>query len=69
MVNADSRAKYDALLDERGLDTVVVDLKDDLGRLRFEPRDPLVKSIGRTVNPLDVEGYVAEMKAKSYNFV
>ena len=64
MVKADSRAKYDALLTERGLDTVVVDLKDDQGRLRFEPRDPLVKSIGRTVNPLDVEGYVKEMKAK-----
>jgi len=28
MVKADSRAKYDALLTERGLDTVVVDLKD-----------------------------------------
>lgn len=64
MVRADSRAKYDALLDERGLDTVVVDLKDDLGRLRFEPRDPLVKAIGRAVNPLDVEGFVGEMKAK-----
>jgi hypothetical protein len=64
MVQPDSRAKYDSLLTDRGLDAVVIDLKDDVGRLRFEPRDPLVKSIGRTVNPLDVEGYVAEMKAK-----
>jgi hypothetical protein len=64
MVDPDSRAKYDALLTERGLDTVVVDLKDDHGRLRFEPKDPLVKAIGRTVNPLDVEAYVKEMKAK-----
>jgi len=64
MVQPDSRAKYDTLLTDRGLDTIVIDLKDDVGRLRFEPRDPLVKSIGRTVNPLDVEAYVAEMKAK-----
>lgn len=64
MVNADSRAKYDAVMTERKLDMVVVDLKDDYGRLRFEPRDPLVKTLGKSVNPLDVEGFVAEMKAK-----
>jgi len=64
MVHPDSRATYDAMLTQRGLDTVVVDLKDDNGRLRFEPRDPLVKAIGRISNPLDVEGYVREMKAK-----
>jgi hypothetical protein len=64
MVGPGSRAKYDALMTDRGLDTVVVDLKDDVGRLRYEPRDPLVKAIGRTVNPLDIEGFVAEMKAK-----
>lgn len=64
MVHPDSRATYDALMTNRGLDTVVVDLKDDNGRLRFEPQDPLVKAIGRISNPLDVEGYVKEMKAK-----
>ncbi|OHD16357.1 MAG: hypothetical protein A2Y38_06215 [Spirochaetes bacterium GWB1_59_5] len=64
MVRPDSRATYDALMTDRGLDTVVVDLKDDNGRLRFEPIDPLVKAIGKTSNPLDVEGFVKEMKAK-----
>jgi len=64
MVHPESRAVYDSLMTQRGLDTVVVDLKDDNGRLRFEPRDPLVKAIGRTSNPLDVEGFVKEMKAK-----
>lgn len=64
MTGTQSRAKYDALMSERGLDTVVLDLKDDFGRLRFEPKDPLVKSIGKTVNPLDVEAFVKEMKAK-----
>lgn len=64
MTGTQSRAKYDALMTDRGLDTVVLDLKDDLGRLRFEPKDPLIKAIGKTVNPLDVEGFVKEMKAK-----
>ncbi|MBU0926325.1 MAG: hypothetical protein KKA67_01115 [Spirochaetes bacterium] len=63
-VRPETRASYDRLMTERGLDTVVVDLKDDYGRLRFEPRDPLVKAIGKTVNPLDVEGFTGEMKAK-----
>jgi hypothetical protein len=64
MIHADSRAKYDAVMTDRNLDMVVVDVKDDYGRLRFEPQDPLVRSIGRWVNPLDIEGFVKEMKAK-----
>jgi hypothetical protein len=64
MVHADTRAKYDAVMTDRNLDMVVVDLKDDYGRLRFEPQDPLVRSIGRWVSPLDIEAYVKEMKAK-----
>lgn len=64
VVRPESRAKYDEFLTGRGLDTIVVDLKDDHGRLRYESRDPLVRSIGRSSNPLDVEGFVTEMKAK-----
>lgn len=64
MVRPETRASYDSLLSDRGLDTIVIDLKDDFGRLRFEPQDPLIKAIGRTVNPLDIEPFVAEMKAK-----
>ena len=64
MVNPESRAKYDKLMDAHNMDMIVLDLKDDYGRLRFEPQDPLIKTIGRTVNPLDVEAFVSEMKAK-----
>ncbi|MFH2114666.1 MAG: putative glycoside hydrolase, partial [Spirochaetota bacterium] len=64
MVDPDSRARYNDLMDEHNMDMVVIDLKDDYGRLRFEPRNPLIRAIGRTVNPLDVEAYVTEMKAK-----
>ena len=64
MVNPESRAKYLGVLERHNLDSVVVDLKDDLGRLRFEPRSELVRRLGRSVNPLDVETFVAEMKTR-----
>jgi hypothetical protein len=64
VVNPVSRAKYNDLMDKHNMDMLVIDLKDDYGRLRFEPRNPLVKEIGRTVNPLDIEAFVSEMKAK-----
>ena len=69
MVNPASRVKYIDVLRSHNLDMVVVDLKDDMGRLRFEPRTDLVKRLGRTVNPLDVEGFVAEMKASGIYLV
>ncbi len=65
MVHADSRARFDKVMTERNLDMVTVDLKDDVGQLRFTPRDPAIAAIGRTVSPLDIEGFVREMKAKN----
>lgn len=64
MVRPESRARFDAVMDERKLDMLVIDLKDDYGRLRYEPKDPLVRSMGRWVAPLDVENFVREYKAK-----
>ena len=64
VVHPESRAKYDKIMDNRRLDAVVVDMKDDFGRLRFEPRDPFVRGIGKVSSPLDVESFVKEWKAK-----
>jgi len=64
IVHEDSRAKYDKIMEERRLDTIVVDMKDDFGRLRYEPRDPVVAKIGKVSTPLDVEAFVREWKAK-----
>jgi hypothetical protein len=64
VVHPESRAKYDKIMDERRLDAVVVDMKDDYGHLRFEPNDPLVRKIGKVSSPLDVEQFVKEWKAK-----
>ena len=64
VVHPESRAKYDKVMDDRRLDAVVVDMKDDFGRLRFEPRDPVVRRIGKVSSPLDVEAFVKDWKAK-----
>jgi hypothetical protein len=64
LVHEASRAKYDKIMDGRKLDAVVVDMKDDFGRLRFEPRDPLLQRIGKVSSPLDVESFVKDWKAK-----
>lgn len=62
VVRPETRKEYNELLTSRNLETIVVDLKDDFGRLRYNSEDPLVKSIARSVNPLDVEAFVKEMK-------
>lgn len=64
VVNSAPREKYGKIMDERRLDTVVVDMKDDFGRLRFDPRDPLLRKIGKVSSPLDVEAFTAQWKAK-----
>ncbi|HUW40837.1 MAG TPA: putative glycoside hydrolase [Rectinemataceae bacterium] len=64
VVNPATRAKYDKFMDNRRLDAVVVDMKDDFGRLRFEPRDPAIRRIGKVSNPLNIESFVSQWKAK-----
>ncbi len=57
-------APYLKTIESRALDMVVVDMKDDYGRLRFTPRDPSVAAKGRSFNPIDIEALVSTMKAK-----
>jgi hypothetical protein len=64
VVQPEPRAKYDKVMDNHRLDAVVIDMKDDFGRLRFEPRDPLIGKIGKTSSPLDIDAFVKEWKAK-----
>jgi hypothetical protein len=64
VVNPSSRSKYESIMDSRRLDAVVVDMKDDTGRLRFDPKDPLVRRIGKVSNPLDIESFAKDWKAK-----
>jgi hypothetical protein len=64
MVHPETREKYFGLMKERKLNAVVVDMKDDFGRLRFEPKTPLLKTMGKTASPMDVESFVADAKAR-----
>jgi hypothetical protein len=64
VVHQDKRDKYDKVMTDRKLDSVVVDMKDDFGRLRFEPRDPLLRRMGKVSSPLDIESFVDAWKAK-----
>ncbi len=57
-------APYLSIIEDRGLDMVVVDMKDDYGRLRFRPRNAAVAAKGRVFDPIDVEAFVSTMKQK-----
>jgi len=62
--NPRSLAPYLDLISKRGLDMVVVDMKDDYGRLRFSPRDPAIRAKGRTFSPVDIEAFAAALKPR-----
>ncbi len=58
-----SLAPYLATIDAKKLNMVVIDMKDDYGRLRFAPRNPAITALGRVFNPVDIEAFAATMKA------
>jgi hypothetical protein len=41
---------------------VVIDMKDDYGRLRFTPNNPAISAKGRVFRPLDIENVLQTMK-------
>jgi hypothetical protein len=57
-----SLAPYLKVLEERGLDMVVIDMKDDYGRLRFSPDDQDIIAKGRVFRPVDIDGFLKTMK-------
>ncbi|MDR3115261.1 MAG: hypothetical protein LBU25_07055 [Treponema sp.] len=54
---------YLDLIRRQGLNMVVVDMKDDYGRLRFTPNNPAVTAKGRVFRPLDIGPFLQSMKA------
>ena len=60
VINKASREKYLALAASLGLNSIVVDMKDDSGRLRFSPRSPALAGMGSGGEPLDIEGFAEE---------
>lgn len=64
-----TRRKYFDLMGRLGLDAIVVDLKDDSGRLRFQPRSPLLQAEGSVGDAIDLEDFAAEVKARGIYLV
>ncbi|MCX7656521.1 MAG: putative glycoside hydrolase [Treponemataceae bacterium] len=60
-----SLAHYLSLMNERTINLVVIDMKDDYGRLRFSPRNPRIAAKGRVFNPINLDSFLATMKKQS----
>ena len=55
--------KYRKIVNDNKLNSIVIDMKDDYGLLRFEPESPLLKEKGKvTVYKIDVDKLVNEFK-------
>jgi hypothetical protein len=57
-----SLGPYMETIRSRNLNMVVVDMKDDYGRLRFTPRSPALNGWGRVFRPVDLEVFLRQMK-------
>ncbi len=55
--------KYKKIIADNKLNSIVIDMKDDYGLLRFEPNSPMLKEKGKvTQYKIDVEQVVSEFK-------
>ena len=52
------------VMEKSGLDMVVIDMKDDFGRLRFTPNNPEITAKGRVVSPIDLDAFIKDMKER-----
>jgi len=57
-----SLAPYLDIIEKRGLNMVVIDMKDDYGRLRFTPQNPAITAIGRVFRPVDLSVFLKTMR-------
>ncbi|GHU99204.1 hypothetical protein FACS189483_08190 [Spirochaetia bacterium] len=55
---------YLAIFAERGLDLVVIDMKDDYGRFRFTPHNQELTQKGRVFRPVDIDSFLQTMKER-----
>jgi hypothetical protein len=55
---------YLDLIKERNLNMVVIDMKDDYGRLRFSPRNGEISAKGRVFRPLDIDAFLRDLHSR-----
>jgi len=51
-------------ISSKNLNMVVLDMKDDYGRLRFTPKNPAIAEKGRVFRPLDIDSLLANLKSR-----
>jgi hypothetical protein len=55
---------YLDVIAERGLNMIVIDMKDDYGRLRFTPNNGEISAKGRVFRPLDIDAFLKDMRGR-----
>jgi hypothetical protein len=55
---------YLETIERAGLNMIVIDMKDDYGRLRFTPNNPYISERGRVFRPLDIDEFLKNMKQR-----
>jgi len=63
-MDSSSLKPYLDVMEKSGLNMIVIDMKDDYGRLRFTPRNQAITAKGRVFRPLDLEAFLQDMKAR-----
>jgi hypothetical protein len=56
------REKLVSMMKKVGMNMLVIDMKDDYGKLRFTPTSPLLKKMGVVSNPVHLESFIKYMK-------
>jgi hypothetical protein len=55
---------YLDVIEKGGLNMIVIDMKDDYGRLRFTTKNSAITAKGRVFRPVDIEAFLQNMKSR-----
>jgi hypothetical protein len=69
VIDPQKREFYFSLMKAKGLDHIVIDVKDDLGKLRFSPVSPLLSQVGQKGAILDLENLSKQAKDRGIYLV
>jgi len=63
-MDSGSLKPYLDVIEKGGLNMIVIDMKDDYGRLRFSARNSAITAKGRVFRPVDIEAFLKDMKSR-----
>jgi hypothetical protein len=63
-MDSTSLKPYLNLIERGGLNMIVIDMKDDYGRLRFTPKNSAISAKGRVFRPLNIDSFLGDMKQR-----